>query len=406
MRYDLVCLSHLRWDFVYQRPQHLLTRFARYHRVFFVEEPVEGATEAHLDVSLRPEGVHVVVPHLPAGLAEAEAESVMRALLTGLRREYALRELVLWYYTPQMLPYAVDLHPATVVYDCMDQLSAFRGAPARLVERERDLLAAADVVFTGGRSLFEEKRRFHHNIHAHPSSIDKAHFRQAREGAREPADQAALPRPRVGYAGVIDERLDIELLRGLAERRPEWQIVMIGPVVKIDEAELPRAPNLHYFGGRPYTDLPRYLSGWDVAMMPFARNEATRFISPTKTPEYLAAGLPVVSTSIRDVVVPYGERGLVRIANEPHAFVAAIEAAMAEDPIARRSEADRFLAGISWDATWQRMRDQIDEAVRAGQRRATRRNTGVAAGSSVAATPTTAERRGDTVRRKTVAKHG
>jgi glycosyltransferase involved in cell wall biosynthesis len=363
MSYDVMVLSHLRWDFVYQRPQHLLSRCARERRVFFVEEPVIGPGEARLETSGRPERVHVVVPHLPPGLTEGETESVMRALLAGLVRERRIRDMVLWYYTPNALPFALDLDPIAVVYDCMDQLSAFRGAPARLLERELDLFAIADVVFTGGHSLFEEKRRFHANAFPFPSSIDKAHFLQARDGVVEPGDQAALPGPRIGYCGVIDERLDLDLVREVAERRPSWQVVMLGPVVKIDESELPRAANLHYLGGRPYADLPRYLAGWDVALMPFARNEATRFISPTKTPEYLAAGAPVVSTSIRDVVRPYGQLGLVRIADEPEAFVAAVEAAMAEDAAARWCAADAFLAGLSWDATWARMRDLIDEAV-------------------------------------------
>jgi glycosyltransferase involved in cell wall biosynthesis len=363
MSYDVLCLSHLRWDFVYQRPQHLLSRCARDHRVFFVEESVVGDGEARLAISTRKEGVHVVVPHLPAGLTDGETETVMRALLGGLVRERRLRDLVLWYYTPNALPFALDLDPVAVVYDCMDQLSAFRGAPARLLERERDLFAVADVVFTGGQSLFEEKRRFHPNTFAFPSSIDKAHFMQARDGLAEPADQAVIPGPRIGYCGVIDERIDLDLLRALAELRPGWQVVMIGPVVKIDASELPRAPNLHYLGGRPYDDLPRYLAGWDVALMPFARNEATRFISPTKTPEYLAAGAPVVSTSIRDVVRPYGERGLVRIADEPADFVAAIEAAMDEDSAARIRAADEFLARTSWDDTWSRMHELVDEVI-------------------------------------------
>ena len=403
MHFDLVCLSHLRWDFVYQRPQHLMTRFARDHRVFYVEEPVVGAAEAHLDVSLRPEGVRVVVPHLPAGLTDAQTESALRLLLGGLRREHALRDLVLWYYTPQALPFTVDLRPATVVYDCMDQLSAFRGAPPQLLKNERDLFALADVVFTGGRSLFEEKRRYHHNIHAFPSSIDKKHFAQARSGVTHAADQLGITAPRVGYAGVIDERLDLELLGGVAEQRPDWQIVMVGPVVKIDESDLPRAANLHYLGGRPYADLPSYLAGWDVALMPFARNEATRFISPTKTPEYLAAGLPVVSTSIRDVVHPYGELGLVRIADDADAFVAAIDGAMTEDPAPRRLAADRFLAGQSWDLTWQRMNTQIDDAVRARLRREVRPRTLDLVHVPSGWTPVMPERRVDLARRRAYA---
>jgi glycosyltransferase involved in cell wall biosynthesis len=363
MKYDVVCLSHLRWDFVYQRPQHLLSRCARDHRVFFVEEPMVAEGEARLSVTSRTGGVQVVVPHVPDGLDERETEAVMRALLQGLVRERRVRDFVLWSYTPQMLPYALDLDPIAVVYDCMDQLSAFRGAPARLLEREAELFRIADVVFTGGQSLFEEKRRHHPNTHAFPSSIDKAHFRQARNGIAEAPDQAALPGPRLGFAGVIDERLDVDLVAAVAERRPEWQLVMVGPVVKIDPAELPTADNIHYLGGRPYAELPSFMTGWDVALLPFARNEATRFISPTKTPEYLAAGLPVVSTSIRDVVRPYGDLGLVQIADDPDEFVAAIEAALAEAGSERLAAADEFLRALSWDDTWARMEYLVDEFV-------------------------------------------
>jgi glycosyltransferase involved in cell wall biosynthesis len=363
MRYDVLCLSHLRWDFVYQRPQHLLSRCARGHRVFFVEEPSVSDGDARLEISPREGGVQVVVPRVPAGLDERETEAVMRALLAGLVREHALRDFVLWTYTPQSLPFALDLDPIAVVYDCMDQLSAFRGAPARLLEREAELFRIADVVFTGGESLYEEKRRFHPNAHAFPSSIDKEHFHRARNGLAEPDEQAHLPGPRLGFAGVIDERLDVDLVAAVAERRPQWQLVMLGPVVKIDPSELPAAPNLHYLGGRPYAELPRFMAGWDVALLPFARNEATRYISPTKTPEYLAAGRPVVSTSIPDVVRPYGQLGLVRIADDPGDFVAAVEAALVEDPRERQRAADAFLADLSWDDTWARMEYLVDEVV-------------------------------------------
>jgi UDP-galactopyranose mutase len=363
MRYDVVCLSHLRWDFVYQRPQHLLSRCARDHRVFFVEEPVVADGDARLSVTPRRGGVQVVVPHVPAGLDERETEAVMRVLLQGLVRDRRVRDFVLWSYTPQMLPYALDLDPIAVVYDCMDQLSAFRGAPARLLEREAELFRIADVVFTGGQSLYEEKRRHHPNTHAFPSSIDKGHFRQARNGVAEAVDQAALPGPRLGFAGVIDERLDVDLVAAVAERRPAWQLVMVGPVVKIDPAELPRADNIHYLGSRPYAELPSFMTGWDVGLLPFARNEATRFISPTKTPEYLAAGLPVVSTSIRDVVRPYGDLGLVRIADEPGEFVAAVDAALVEEGPSRLAAADEFLRALSWDDTWARMQYLVDEVV-------------------------------------------
>jgi len=364
-RYDLVCFSHLRWDFVFQRPQHLLNRFAREGRVFFIEEPVfEPGGEVRLELSRRDMGVYVVVPHLPEGLSEAEAWAAQRALVDALFAQYGVRDYVLWYYTPMALPFSRHLAPLVTVYDCMDELSAFQGAPTALGRYERELLARADLVFTGGQSLYEAKRQQHPRVYAFPSSIDRAHFVRARGPLGEPADQVGIPHPRLGFYGVIDERLDLALLAGLAEARPEWQLVMVGPVVKIAPEMLPRRPNLHYLGGKSYDELPAYLSGWDVALLPFARNASTRFISPTKTPEYLAAGKPVVSTPIRDVVNPYGQRGLVRVADTVEGFVAAAHAALT-DPGREfwLRKVDAFLAGTSWDRTWGEMARLIGDAV-------------------------------------------
>jgi UDP-galactopyranose mutase len=364
---DLVCLSHLRWDFVYQRPQHLMSRFARDRRVFFFEEPLWDSPEGEirLDISERPGGVRVAVPHLPPGLTPEAVDAALGALLRNLLEEHGIARYVLWYYTPMAVAFTAGLTPGAVVYDCMDELSLFRGAPPDLVEREARLLAAADLVFTGGQSLYEAKRAKHDGVHAFPSSIDAQHFGRARAGLPEPADQAALPRPRLGYFGVIDERIDLDLLAGVADARPDWQIVMLGPVVKIDPATLPRRPNLHYLGMKAYEDLPSYLAGWDVALMPFARNESTRFISPTKTPEYLAGGRPVVSTPIRDVVRPYGDLGLVEIAEDPAAFVGAVERALhrtADDRETWLQRVDELLALGSWNRTWQEMSDLMAAA--------------------------------------------
>lgn len=363
---DLVCLSHLRWDFVYQRPQHLLSRFAKERRVFFVEEPVFGDEPRRLDVSQRDCGVYVVVPHLPGELSGQEAlSSVQREMIDRLFEDYDITSHLLWYYTPMAMPWTKHLRPLVTVYDCMDELSAFKGAPPALKDCEAELFARADLVYTGGQSLYEAKRDQHKNVYAFPSSIDAAHFAQARCVVEEPSDQAEIPHPRLGFFGVIDERMDIELLDKVAAQRPDWQLVMVGPVVKIDPADLPRRANIHYLGGKSYQELPQYLAGWDVALLPFALNDSTRFISPTKTPEYLAAGCPVVSTSIRDVMRPYGEAGLVHIADTPAEFIAAIEAAMQEDAAARMREVDAFLAETSWDQTWGRMNELIEDAIAA-----------------------------------------
>jgi glycosyltransferase involved in cell wall biosynthesis len=360
---DLVCLSHLRWNFVFQRPQHLMTRFARERRVFFIEEPYFGPGRARLEITQPQPGLHVVVPHLAAGTDEDEQMAAQAALIDRMLHARAIRDFVLWYYTPIALGFTRHLSPRATVYDCMDELSGFAGAPAALREREAELMKRADLMTTGGHSLYEAKRHLHHNVHAFPSSVDIAHFARARRTTVEPPDQAGLPHPRLGFFGVIDERMDLALLAGLAAARPLWQLVLVGPVVKIDPALLPRAANIHYLGGKPYDTLPSYLAGWDVALMPFARNEATRYISPTKTPEYLAAGRPVVSTSIQDVVKPYGQRRLVRIADTVEDFVAAAEAALGEDPVARRKAADEFLRHTSWDSTWARMKSLVDACV-------------------------------------------
>lgn len=362
---DLVCFSHLRWDFVYQRPQHLLSRFAAQGRVFYIEEPVFISGESHLVHSRSNSGVDVVVPNI----SETDDVTATLQLLTDeFFSKQQIQFYALWFYTPMHLPWTRHLNPLAVVYDCMDELSGFKGAPPEMKEREIELLQWADVVFTGGHSLYEAKRGQHHSIYPFPSSIDAPHFARARTITTEPEDQTSIPGMRLGFFGVIDERMDLELIAGVAAMRPEWHLVLIGPVVKIDPASLPQLPNIHYLGMKTYDELPFYIAGWDVAMLPFARNDSTRFISPTKTPEYLAAGLPVVSTSIRDVVCPYGNAGVVHIADTPEAFVGATEKALAEDPGQRLKRVDALLSQTSWSRTWGRMAELLDDVV---QRRLT-----------------------------------
>jgi UDP-galactopyranose mutase len=362
--YSLIVLSHLRWDFVYQRPQHLLSRFARERSVYFFEEPIFGDEPTRLDVSRREDNLFVLVPHISHNdRAARSVEEIQREMLDGFIASEGIQDFVLWFYTPMAMNFAAHLEPKATVFDCMDELSAFKFAPPELIENERQLLEKADVVFTGGQSLYEAKKDKHANVYPFPSSIETRHFNQAREIAEEPADEKQIPHPRFGFCGVIDERMDIELLGKMAELRPDWHFVMIGPVVKISEEDLPRSENIYYLGGKDYKELPAYLSGWDVALMPFAMNESTKYISPTKTPEYLAAGLPVVSTPIRDVVRPYGDKGLVHIASTAEEFVAACEKALAEDKSARLQTADDFLSHNSWDKTFGEMSRLIDEAI-------------------------------------------
>lgn len=350
----IVCLSHLRWNFVHQRPQHLMTRFARQHPVYYVEEPVweDAARHGWLETAAS-HGVNVVTPHVARGNAVQD----QRRLLDELLRAEGVQQPVLWYYTPMSLPFSEQVDAGLVVYDCMDELSAFRGAPPDLLDRERQLLARADVVFTGGHSLYEAKRRLHPNVHVFPSSVDYEHFSRARDAAAIPADLACIPTPRLGFYGVLDERLDGALVAETAALMPACQFVFIGPVAKIDPQSMPRAANIHYLGPRSYEQLPAYLAGWDVALMPFALNESTRFISPTKTPEYLAAGRPVVSSPIADVVRTYDNCDVVTIADGARAFADAIARALeaAGQPEAVHRKADQALAGMSWEGTWSGM---------------------------------------------------
>lgn len=363
---DLICFSHLRWDFVYQRPQHLLSRCAKDRRVFFVEEPIFADTAPRLEISQRDCGVYVVNPTLPADLNEMENNAALQALLIDeLILEHELKEYICWYYTPMAFGFTQHLEPLAVIYDCMDELSAFKNPPKGLREREQELLERADLVFTGGFSLYEAKRHLHPSIYPFPSSIDGGHFRQARQKLREPIDQAGIPHPRLGFYGVVDERFDIELLDGLSKARPEWQFVIVGPVVKIDPASLPKRQNIHYLGGKSYQELPAYLSGWDIAMLLFAHNESTRFISPTKTPEYLAAGVPTISTSIRDVVRPYGQQGLVKIADTVEDFVKVADFYLSSEfnKSTWLRQVDEALLYNSWDRTWARMLQLINQVL-------------------------------------------
>jgi glycosyltransferase involved in cell wall biosynthesis len=358
----LVVFSHLRWNFVYQRPQHLLSRLAQRWPVVFIEEPMPGAAEDHIEHITAAPGVEVWRPHV-RGAAHGfhpEHKAVMQRLVAQCLAEQDITDYWIWFYTPMALPMADKLQPDGVIFDVMDELSLFKHAPRELIDQETALFRLADVVFTGGRSLYNAKKHRHANIHCFPSSVDALHFRS---GTADHALQAHLPRPRIGYCGVIDERIDIDIIAGIATARPDWQLVMVGPTAKIDPASLPRNPNIQWLGQQGYNDLPAFINGWDVCLLPFALNEATRYISPTKTLEYMACGKPAVSTAIRDVVEPYGH--VVPIHADAAGFVAACE------QILQRTDAERqayenaigdIIARTSWDATASAMEELIAKA--------------------------------------------
>ena len=369
-QYTIVAFSHLRWNFVYQRPQHLLSRLAGRHPVVFVEEPeLDVGGPPRWERSTPHPNVKVYRPRTPLGAPGFHADQLpmLSSLIAELAEELCDTNVLAWLYTPMALPLVEALEPDAVVYDCMDELSLFMGAPPELLYHEAALLKRADVMFTGGPSLFRAKQSRHSNVHCFSSSVDAGHFRLTGKDGRpvsEAEDQAELPHPRLGFYGVIDERLDLAIVDRLAEAHPDWQIVVVGPIVKIDPERLPRRSNIHYFGQRTYEELPRYLAGWDVCLLPFARNDATRFISPTKTLEYMAAELPIVSTPITDVAEPYGD--IVYLGGTPDEFLAACEAAIASGPAERAARAAQMrnvLAGTSWEVTVAAMDRLLDKAV-------------------------------------------
>ena len=358
----LIVFSHLRWNFVYQRPQHLLSRLASRWRVIFIEEPVTVQAEQRLERFSPAEGVEVWRPHVGGDAPGFHDEhiSVLQRLITEGMRQQKVRDYWIWFYTPMAVPLAAELEPRGIVYDCMDELTLFKNAPRQLVQRENVLFKEADLVFTGGPSLYNSKKNRHPSVHCFPSSVDATHFSKA---AGDHPMQAQVPQPRLGYCGVIDERINMQLVDAMATAHPEWQIMMVGPVVKIDPSSLPRHPNIHWLGQQSYNDLPAFICGWDVCLMPFALNEATRFISPTKMLEYMACGRPSVSTSIKDVVEPYGH--VVSIADTPQDYVAACEAILARTPEQKKAHSAALaqaIARTSWDRTAQAMAELIEQA--------------------------------------------
>ncbi len=377
---DLICISHLRWDFVWQRPQHILSRLAKHYRIFFVEEPMTdtSAGKPSLAVSQgRGENPVTVIRLMqPAdenrwiGHGDPQTQATYEQLLAEFFAQQGSKDCILWLYTPMAAPFVAALQPSLLVYDVMDELSAFKGAPAALREQDRTMLRTADVVFTGGVSMYRARLPYANNIHLFPSGVEIDHFARAAERTMpRPPELDTRAGPVIGYFGVIDERMDMEALEALASSHPEWNIVMLGPVVKIDPSELPQAPNLHFLGMKDYQELPAYLAYFDVALVPFAINEATRYLSPTKTLEYLAAGKPVVAAPIADIVELYGD--YVRIAETPQEYVSQTEAALAEtahetgaERRARTVKVEKLLQLHTWDYIAGEMQKLLEAAAR------------------------------------------
>jgi UDP-galactopyranose mutase len=383
---DLICISHLRWDFVWQRPQHLLSRLAQQHRILFVEEPMTclEVTKPRLEIfpargCSKKQQVNIVRLLQPAeehcwiGHNDARTQRTYERLLRDYLNAEGWTDPILWLYVSMAMPFARVIKPKLLIYDVMDELSAFKGAPSELKKYDQILLRQADIVFTGGASLYRSKSAYNPNAHLFPSGVEIEHFAQAAHvNGHCPDDLLNVPHPILGYFGVIDERMDLPLLAHLAEAHPDWSLVMIGPVIKIDPAELPQAPNLHYLGMKEYQQLPGYLAHFDVALVPFAMNEATRYLSPTKTLEYLAAHKPVVSTPLHDIVELYGD--YVRVGRTPAEFMAQVENTLAETDnqrAIRRTREEQLLAQHTWDNIAQEMgriiRTQLTRTTRAAK---------------------------------------
>jgi UDP-galactopyranose mutase len=369
----LFVFSHLRWDGAFRRPQQLLSRLAGRWRVVFVEPPRPAAGPARLErIGLGP-CLEVLVPHtpLPAAAGDDAQAALLRPLLAGHARLPADAAAVAWVSTPMALPLIDAVQPACVVYDCMEELAALADAPRELRRRETALLRRAALVIAGGPSLHEAQRARHANVHSLPSAVDAAHFAPERlDAASDEAVQAdtlqgVLARPRLGFHGVIDERIDVGLVARLADAHPDWQIVMAGPVLRRDAARLPRRPNLRWLGPQPYARLPYLLAGWDVALMPYVLDDTTRRLSPVETLEYMAAEKPIVSTAVPDVVALYGS--LAEIAHHAGGFMRACEVMLGESPQRRCRRALDMLTTVSTQS-WDRTADVVHRLVVASLR--------------------------------------
>ncbi|MCK9687876.1 glycosyltransferase [Scleromatobacter humisilvae] len=357
-RPPLIVFSHVRWSFVHQRPQHLLTRLAAWFDVHVVEEPVFADAEPALMSATHQNGVEVLTPRtkeFASGFHDSQL-AALRPLIADFMASRGLQEPLVWLTTPLALPLVADLEPRAVVYDCMDDVASPRVALPGLAARDKALMALADIVLTGGPSLHESRQGQHSNLHCLPGAVDAAHFAPEHlDGDDVESSVAAelhrgMPRPRLGFFGVVDERLDAELVAAIADRRPGWQVVIVGPVVGRDPAALPRRPNLRWAGLQRHEALPHLMSHWDVCLLPFARSEATRLLHPSQTLEYLAGGKPVVGTPVPDLVSLHAD--VVRIAEDADGFVAAIDDLLAEPAPARaewRARARALVDARSWD---------------------------------------------------------
>jgi glycosyltransferase involved in cell wall biosynthesis len=371
--YPIIVHCHLCWDWVWQRPQQFISRLSRRHKILFVEtigpDPELAAPLARFHQAPDHPNITILRLQFPAWrwgdgeYVDAERRRLVQEFLAGpVAGEF--ENPVQWFYDPMAVSaFAGHLDEVLTVYDCMDELSKFRCAPPDIIQREAELLARADVVFTGGRKLFESKSRFHDNCHFYGCGVDSAHFGKAREsGTKVPEDLAALPKPVLGYFGVVDERMDYDLIDCLAKENPKWSIAMVGPVLKVEAGSLPRRANLHWLGQRAYAELPAICRGLDVCLMPFARNESTEYINPTKALEYMATGRMIVSTDVPDVVSNFGS--VVKIASTPEEFISHCRQAVSQPDAEAIERGLKMASENSWESIVTRLEKHIKQALR------------------------------------------
>lgn len=371
--FPIIVHSHLAWDWVWQRPQQFHSRLSQRHNILFVEGPVpaENVTAASLILREIPHYPNIVVLQMQVPRArwtngawvDKERRRLVQSVLAGpLGLNFV--DPVQWFYDPMAVTaFAGHLDEQAIVYDCMDQLSQFRGAPPELVRRERELLAVADVVFAGGPKIATAKRSYNSNCYSFGCGVDIRHFGKARRASTAlPKDVAHLTGPILGYFGVVDERIDYDLLATLADYDPEWNVVIVGPWTKVERDQFPARPNLHWLGGRAYALLPAYVRAFDVCLMPFAINAATEFINPTKALEYMATGRPIVSTAVADVVLQFGD--VIHLAASPEEFVEHCGRAL------RRTDTPRIRRGLrlarqnSWESIVEQLEKHVDDVLR------------------------------------------
>lgn len=363
---ELIVLSHLRWSGVWQRPQQLISRLGRDRKTWFVEEPAtppgrtttkkqlacedsNGITRAWLEIPER--GRHV-------GYEDDLIPDYADQLMEFLGAPQGQR--VVWLYTPLALDIALALQPTTIVYDVMDDLASFKDADPTLADRHLQALKRADVVFAGGKSLHRSvTEQGRPDASLFPSGVSPEHYAPARRRTSVKADRT----PVAGYVGVLDERLDLHLIADLADQVPHWEIRMIGPLAKLTPGQLPQAPNINYLGQQAYEQLPGLMAEFDVALMPFALNDQTRSISPTKTLEYLACNLPVVSTRVPDVVSEFGH--VVYLREDAAGFADACRMLRHYDRSSLQPQLRKLLKKYHWDAIAELMADHVFMPVQA-----------------------------------------